>query len=92
MGQTMKPRGRKIDFRKFGISYIAGQKVCHLHVGGRINTQCGLYRLSLKVTSNGGPPVCKNCRKTIKVIRKCGKRIAVFRSADTVRTFVEKRY
>lgn len=87
----MKQREGKIDYGKFGINYVAGRKVCHLHVDGRNWTQCGLVRLGLRVKLNdGGPHVCKNCRKTVKVIKGQGKRIAVFRIVDAVISVVEK--
>ena len=91
MEQTVKLRERKIDYGKFGIDYMAGRKVCHLHVDGRNRTQCGLVRLGLRVNPNdGGPPICKNCRKTVKIIRGLGKRIAVFRKVDAVVSIVER--
>jgi hypothetical protein len=90
MEQARKPKERKIDYGKFGIDYVAGRKVCHLHVGGRIKTQCGLYRLGLKVTPDCGPPVCRNCMRTVKIMKGLGKRIAVYRLIDEVVSIVER--
>ena len=91
MEGTVKPRERKIDYGKFGIDYIAGRKVCHLHVDGRNKSQCGLVPLDLRVRpKDGGPPVCRNCRKTVKIIKGLGKRIAVFRLVDGVVSVVER--
>lgn len=84
----MKPRGKKIDYRKFGINYVAGRKVCHLQVNGKVGAQCGLYRLSLRVTAESRP-ICKNCVKTVKIIKGLGKRIAVFRTINGVTSIVE---
>jgi hypothetical protein len=88
MGEVRR-KGRETDYRKFGIGYVVGVKVCHLHVDGKIKTQCGLYRLGLKVTPDSGPPICKNCRKTIRVVKELGKRVAVFRASGAVVSIVE---
>jgi len=91
MEQTMKARERKIDYRGFGLNYVPGRKVCHLQGEEKIKTQCGLHRLELRVSLNDSP-LCKNCKKTVKIIRQLGKRIAVFRGTDGVKSIVENLY
>lgn len=93
MEQTVKARERKLDYRKFGLNYVPGRKVCHLQGEERTNTQCGLHRLELRVKCGGATfPVCKNCKKTVKIIKELGKRIAVFRGINGVMSVVENPY
>jgi len=88
MGEV-RQRERKINFEKFGMFHVAGRKVCHLSTPGNTKTRCGLYRLGLVVTPNEGPPVCKNCKRTVRIVKELGRRIAVFRGADGVASIVE---
>jgi hypothetical protein len=82
---------KQVQYERFGIDYVAGRSVAHLHVQGRIKTQCGLYRLGLMVKSNGGPPVCRNCVKTVKIVEQFGKKVAIFKITDAVVSVVERR-
>jgi len=82
---------KEVQYERFGIDHVAGRSVAHLRVQGRIKTQCGLYRLGLVVKSNGAPPVCRNCVKTVKIVEQFGKKIAIFKITDAVVSIVERK-
>ncbi|RPJ06731.1 MAG: hypothetical protein EHM36_06615 [Deltaproteobacteria bacterium] len=82
---------RKIDYEKLGMQYIVGKKVVHLRSMERTGTQCGLHRLGLVTSGRDPSQTCKNCTRTIKVIRALGKRVAIFKTVGgEVESVVER--
>lgn len=73
-----------IQYEKFGLEYVAGRRVTHLSGGSVVRSQCGVHRLGLKVKQDGSMPLCRRCKKTVKVVKVLEKRIAVYRSLGTV--------
>ncbi len=85
MGQV-----ERVQYEDFGLHCMAGRKVTHL-TSYPARTQCGLQRLGLRVKQDGSMPVCKRCKKTVKIVRMLGKRIGVYKSSGVVTAWPESK-
>ena len=77
-----------IHYENFGLQYMTGKKVTHL--SGQVGrSQCGLQRLGLRVKDASVVPLCKNCKKAVKIVRVLGRRIGIYKSSGTVTAWPE---
>ena len=79
-----------VHYENFGLWYMTGRKATHLSsaIG---KSQCGLQRLGLRVKDASVVPLCRNCRKTVKVVKLLGKRVAIYKSLGTVTAWPESK-
>jgi hypothetical protein len=79
----------RTEYSRFGLWYVAGRRVTHLHSDGELGTKCGVRRLSLKVRRDGSVPLCKRCIRTVKIVKALGRKVALYRYAGVVRAWCE---
>ncbi len=79
-----------IHYQNFGLWYMTGRKATHLSSAiGR--SQCGLQRLGLRVKDASVVPLCKNCKKTVKIVKALGRKVAIFKSSGVVTAWPESK-
>jgi hypothetical protein len=80
----------EIPYENFGLWYMTGRKATHLssQIG---RSQCGLQRLGLRVKDASVVPLCKNCKRTVKIVKSLGKRVGIYKSSGEVTAWPETK-